>query len=90
MKLREHMNEMRRKAEEDGLHWQNWFCDEANLRKHIEMRLGTGSLIEIEDGYATTVAFPVVGSDQQFCVAIFVRPIQGGWHATERVLVPDL
>ena len=89
MEKEEHMIEMRRIVESNRFGWPNWFSGESTLRTHIDMRLGHGALVEIESGYATTVAFPVVGSDQQFLLCIFFRPDHDGWQATERVLVPD-
>ena len=74
--------------ESNRFNWPNWFSDESALRRHIDMRLGYGAIVEVESGYARGGSFPFVGSDQQFELCIFFRQDDDGWQATERVLVP--
>ena len=69
--------------------WPSWFADEAALQKYVEERLGVDAYLDTEKGWASSGLVSVFGGDQQFRVGIFVRPADdGGWQATDRMLVP--
>jgi hypothetical protein len=84
----ERMIEVFNRLDHNGLCWPNWLCNETALAEFVRKTLGSGA--DLEAGFADGGRIRVAGSNQHFRLVMFIRPAeQGGWEATERLLIPE-
>ncbi len=78
------------KYREENDSWPNWYCDEEFMRVCIERTLGKSAYLHSEGGYECGGRVQVFNSGVEYRLVIFVRRSEdGGWDASERVLLPS-
>ena len=72
----------------NSLSWPNWFCDKNMMDTYIKDSIGRFGYSAIPFGFVTGGRIPVVDSEEECEIVMFVRSDGHGWELTDRLLVP--